>query len=235
MYFNMHACVCRVCQGVVGGVDSWWMVTSQSHVVTGIAKDLVTNLQSYQRENHLDKHLGCGFRVKSVVIITACWLLINLMTQMSRKEILIINISRKNVSMWGNACVMYWLEQKLACVCLWECVWIPVGRWCFLSSQCNLEPVPMFAQWWNSVLACHEGYSNLTFSKATFPLSSFLWQLNCCLKPAKVGDVHWQTGLSPPHLVSLKSRSQCFHRNKRAFFTSNYANWCQHSGVAIHL
>lgn len=178
MHYYTHACECRVCWGVMGGVDSGWMVISLL-CCNRNRNGPMPNLFIYQRGNHHDKHLSCRFRVESVVIITTKWclwqwrgykcrLLINLMTQMSRKEVLIINtLWKKVLLLWGNL-FSIWKASKNECVwvmCEW--VWITVG-WCFLSSQCDMEPALVFWWWWNSIcLLVMKDTTNLAFSKPT--------------------------------------------------------------------
>lgn len=98
---HAYLCVCCVCRGVSAVVDSWWMVTSRRCVATGTAATCVL-IREQKRSRQTP---GLSIQVESVVIITdglcvcrrrgyKCWLLITLMTYMSRKAHVIINTSK---------------------------------------------------------------------------------------------------------------------------------------------
>lgn len=111
MYFDMHTCVRCVCGGVVGGVDSWWMVTSPRCVATGTAKGPRSRICALISEKTIATNispLDSGPNLRWSLLppgVCVCqrrgyerWLLINLMSQMSRKRVLIINTRWKSVS-----------------------------------------------------------------------------------------------------------------------------------------
>lgn len=199
MHYHTHACECRVCWGVMGGVDSGWMVISLL-CCNRNRNGPMPNLFIYQRGNHHDKHLSCRFRVESVVIITTKWclwqwrgykcrLLINLMTQMSRKEVLIINtLWKKSASIVGEFVLYLKSKQKWMCV---SCVWMSADHcWLMFSlitaQHGTCSRVLMVMKF--NLFACHEWYNKPCIFQTNNSTLSSCREDSGSLTPADTGN-----------------------------------------------